>query len=113
MRRQLGQLRPANTTAASVFTPGVASEYRIYTIQIANTTGTAALASVYHDVDGTTYSEVTALLFGKSVPANDYITLNFTAGIGDHQSAGNLAVKTGTNSALTFTVYGEVFGEQL
>jgi hypothetical protein len=113
MRRQLGQLRPANTSAASLFTPAVSKEYRIYYIQVSNTTGSAASASVYHDIDGTTYTEVTALLFGKVVPANDYITLSFIGGIGDYQSTGNIGVETSVNNALTFTLYGEILGEEL
>ena len=106
MKRQLGQLRPANTSAASVFSPSVAQPYEAATLFITNTTGTAALASVFHDINGTTYDETTALLFGKSVAANDYIVLEVP--FGDRLEAGNIAVKSGTSNALTFTLYGEV-----
>ena len=111
MLRQLGQLRPANTTAASVFTPTVAGEYRIKAILIANVS--AALAGIYHDKDGTTYDESTAIVFGKSIATADYLHLTFKDGIGDYLALGNLGVKTSVNSALTFTVYGEILGEEL
>lgn len=110
MKRQLGQLRPADTTAASLFSPSTAQPYEAATLFIANTTGTAAAASVFHDINGTTYDETTALLFGKSVAANDYIVLEVP--FGDRLVAGNIAVKSGTGSALTFTLYGEVAGEK-
>jgi hypothetical protein len=111
MKRQLGQLRPANTTAASLFSPAAAAPYETAHLCICNTTAHAADASVFHDIDGTTYDETTALLFGKSVDANDYIILD--VGIADYKEAGNIAVKTGTADALTFTLYGEVSGERV
>lgn len=111
MIKQLGQLRPANTSAASLFSPPDARPYVFTKLLVTNTTGTAAAASVFHDTDGTTYDESTALLFGKSVPANDYILLDI-ADAGDYRVAGNVGVKSGTSNALTFTLYGLVVGER-
>tara|TARA_R110000803_G_scaffold1228_4_gene4002 strand:+ start:2348 stop:2689 length:342 start_codon:yes stop_codon:yes gene_type:complete len=113
MRRQLGQLRPANTTAASVFTPAVSGEYKITSILIANVSGSAALAGIYHDKDGSTYDETTAIVFNKRIAHEEYVHLIFEDGIGDYLAAGNLGVKTSVGNALTFTVYGEIVGEEL
>lgn len=103
---QLAQSRPANTNTATAYTAVMRTE--VLGVWICNTTGTAAAASVYHDDDGTTYDESTALLFAKSVAANDYIFVPFgAAGTGIAVSAGgSLGVKSGTTSALTFTFYG-------
>ena len=102
---QLGQLRPANTTAASVYAP--ASHYRteIIEIFISNTTGSSADYRLFHDEDGTTYDETTALVFDTAVAANSTAILNTKIWM-NGASGGNLGVRTSTNSALTFTVYG-------
>lgn len=76
----------------------------IRSIVVCNQTGTAATFRLFHDEDGSTYSEATALYYDVSVDANDtfiHDKLIFMATEG-----GNLAVRSGTADALTFTVYG-------
>lgn len=102
--KQLGQLRPANTTAASLYSPAASTETIIKSIVIANTTAGAALYRVFHDDDGTTYDETTALFWDVSLAADTSIVLEFNLMMDD--STGNLAVRTDTNDALTFTAYG-------
>ena len=106
--KQLAQARPANTNAVSVYAPDtadMATEIRM--INIANTTGSAATFRLFHDEDGTTYDETTALFFDKSIAANDSFTETYEEGaIWMRNTAGNLAFRTGTNNALTITVYG-------
>ncbi|KKL05587.1 hypothetical protein LCGC14_2604560, partial [marine sediment metagenome] len=53
--KQLGQLRPANTTAASIYSPAAGVIAEIHTIFIANNTNGAIAARLFHDDDGTTY----------------------------------------------------------
>ena len=108
--KQLAQSRPGDTNAVSAYSPGTRISTRISKIFVANTTGTAATFRLFLDVNGTTYDETTALYYDHSVAAND--TLIIPEGGGDLDiwmvdSSGNLAVRTGTLSALTFTVYGE------
>lgn len=101
----LAQLRPANTSTATAVTPLGKGLDIVYTLIIANTTGTAANASVYYDEDGTTYDQSTALLYAVPVPANDSTVLYFKGGIPLEQGA-NIGIQSGTSNALTFTFFG-------
>jgi|TARA_R110000803_G_scaffold54828_1_gene111647 hypothetical protein len=113
MRRQLGQLRPANTNAASVFTPTETKEYRIYSIHIANVGTEASNASIYHDANGSTYNQTTAIMYGTAVPVGGTVIIELPLGIGDYQVAGNIGVQSSVASTLNFTIYGEILGEVL
>jgi hypothetical protein len=103
---QLAQSRPSVTTAQGILAPSIPTEVTLITV--CNTTGTAAAFSIYHDDDGTTYDDSTALYRAVSVAANTTVRIEFQhAGGGISLSdTGNLAVRTDTASALTFTVYG-------
>lgn len=102
----LGQSRPANTTAATIYTASVRTE--ITAIYVCNTTGTAATYRIFHDDDGTTYDQTTALFYDVSLPANttDIISLNAKGGGLTMSKDGTIGIRTGTNDALTFSVYG-------
>ena len=113
MGRQLGQLRPANTTAASLFSPDENKPYKINVIIIVNTSGSAASATIYHDIDGSTYDETTTILPAKSITASGFYMFQPNEGIGDYNKAGNVGVKSSVADALTFTAYGEILGETL
>lgn len=105
---QLGQLRPANDTAVSIYSPDEGVHAKITAIEVCNTSGEDANFSLYHDNDGTTYTEPTALRWNELVPwdtASEPIKLT----IGMDNPDGNLAVKTSIGNALTFTVYGEEY----
>lgn len=105
--KQLGQLRPANTTAVSIYSPGASTEAIIHNIVICNTSGALAKYRLFVDDDGTTYDETTALAWDISVPADT--TDIFEVKITMNDATGNLAVRTDTNDAFTFTVIGEEF----
>lgn len=102
----LGQLSPANTTAASIYSPSKIA--LINEIVICNTTAGAVTFRLFIDNDGTTYDQTTALFYDKSVPANDSYIWSPAGGNGImlNNAAANIAVRTGTNDALTFTVFG-------
>ena len=108
----LGQSRPSGTTAASILAGAANKIELIQQIIIANNTASAANASVYLDNDGTTYDQTTCLLYSVSIPANSTLVMSFGS---DWQSGlyltgtGNLAVQTGTGSALTFTINGGIY----
>ncbi len=102
--KQLGQLRPANTTAASLYSPGVGVTAIIKSIVICNTTGTSAKFRIFLDDDGTTYDETTALFYDVTIAANTTVQVDTFYAMND--SSGNLAVRTDTNDALTFTCFG-------
>lgn len=103
--KQLGQARPANTTAVSIYSPATGVTTIINTIHVANTTGTDATYRLFHDANGTTYDETTALAFDITIKANTVQVHDYIIGMND--TTGNLAVRTDTNDAVTFTVYGQ------
>jgi hypothetical protein len=102
--KQLGQLRPANTNAASIYSPASGVTAIIKNITVCNTTANNVVFSIYHHETGTTYDQTTALYYQVTIQKNQTLTL--TAFMAMKTAGGNLAVQTGTASALTFTVYG-------
>lgn len=102
--KQLGQLRPANTTAASLYSPGANTTTIIKSIVVCNQTASSAKFRIFIDDDGTTYDETTALFFDITIGANSTDQIDTFYAM--NNSSGNLAVRTDTNSALTFTCFG-------
>jgi len=111
MRKQLAQTRPADTTAANAFSAD--SPWHIDLIIVTNTTGTDRTFSLYHDADGSTYDEDSALLFDAPIRANDTAYIEFPTGIANVNRLGTLGVKSGAGDALNFTVYGYIAGERI
>ena len=109
--KQLGQLRPANTTAATIYTPADRFNVNITSITIANTSGSAATYRLFHDEDGTTYDATTALKWDINLPADTSVEIDLNLWMAD--VAGNIAVRTSVNSALTFTLYGKEWFENV
>lgn len=103
---QLGQLRPANTSAASIFTTGTQQIAWATTLIIANLTGTDAYFSVFHDIDGTTYNESTAVAFVVKVEANGVVEWNFDNYLPLPKANGSIGVQSDTANALNFTLNG-------
>lgn len=101
----LAQARPANTSAADAYSPPASRRAIISGVLICNTTGSGAAASIFADADGTTKDQTTALLYAKSVAANDYLLVEFGDGL-EIDEDGTIGIQTGTNDALTFTVLG-------
>ena len=98
------QSRPSDTAANSIFTADMSTE--ITMILVCNTTGSAANFSLYHDDNGTTFDQSTALYYQKSVAAND--TFIFKAESLNQltvSEGGQIAVQSSAASALTFSIY--------
>ena len=111
MKRQLAQARPAGTSAVSAWTVGVAAPYKIVLINICNVTASHVHVSLFHDADGTTYDESTALLWEYRLESGT--TFSYECELSDYRAAGNIAITSSIGSAATFTIYGEVDGERL
>lgn len=111
MRRQLGQLRPTGTSAEVLFNPVDNKPYAINSITVCNTGAGQIKISIFHDVDGTTYDETTALVWELIVAVGGVYLYEPLGGIADFDKAGNLAVQTDTANDATFTAYGEIDGE--
>jgi len=103
---QLGQLRPADTTAASLYSPAASVSARLTRMTVCNNTGGAVTCRIFLDDDGSTYDEDSAIYYDKSVPANDTLPVEEIRGVYMNNSAGNLAVRSATGDALNFMVWG-------
>lgn len=101
----LAQAAPANTSAADLYSPAANRRAIVSKIIICNVTASPAAASIFADVDGNTKTVATALLYAKSVAANDKAELLFEDGL-ELDEDGTLGCQSGTNDALTFTVLG-------
>ncbi|KKK68603.1 hypothetical protein LCGC14_2942410 [marine sediment metagenome] len=90
-------------TAASLYSPGASTTAIIKTIIVCNQTAAAAYR-IFVDDDGTTYDETTALFYDIAIGANSTDQIDTYYAMND--ANGNLAVRTDTNSAITFTCFG-------
>lgn len=106
IRKQLGQLRPANTSAAALYTVASKTQAWVTSIIVCNTTAVAATFSIYNDTDGTTYSEVTALFFDNAIAANETVVIELVDALALIIQGGTIGVKSGTANAINFTAYG-------
>lgn len=105
--KMLGQLRPADTNAATLYTKAQDAKVWVDYLLICNTTGTAATCRVFIDNAGSTYDQTTAIYYDKSVAANDTLTVDFSNKVYLSEASSSIGVATGTNDALTFTLFGE------
>ena len=103
--KQIAQLRPADTTAASLFSPTRGFHYR-FKIIVANNTALAVAYRIFHDDDGTTYDATTALAYDVSLAANSSAVFPSDGWLMADGASGNIAVRSATNNALSFTAYG-------
>jgi len=101
--RQLGQSRPAGVTADSLYSPDDGVVTTVEKLVVVNT-GASALFDVYHDEDGSTYNQSTALYYSRTIVANE--TLLVDLGLYMNNPNGNIGVRTSVTSALTFSLYG-------
>lgn len=109
---RLAQVRPGVTTAvlgyANPQTGGRGLNLEITLIVVCNTTAAPAAFSIYHDDAGSTYSQATALYYGKVLAANDTVLIAIpsqNSGIAV-KPGGNIGVQSSVASALNFTIYG-------
>lgn len=102
--KQLAQTRPANTSAASAYSPAASTTAVIKTIIVANVTNLTAAFSLFFDDNGTTYNETTAIAWKVSLDGNSVTQFDGFYPMND--SNGNMAVQTDSANYLTFTING-------
>ena len=102
--KQLGQARPGDTNAVSLYSPAASTTAIIKTVIVCNTTGTTAAYRIFLDDDGTTYDQSTALFYDISLGGNATDIIDVFLAMDN--SSGNLAIRTDTASALTFSCFG-------
>jgi hypothetical protein len=95
----------ATTTPTSILSPDDNEEIEIIEIVIANTSNQNRWISVYHDADGTTYDDTTAVIHEETINS-DSAPEEFPRESIFMCGQGNLAVEAQANTALTVTVYG-------
>ena len=99
---QLFQSRPADTNAVSVHSPN--GKTKVTRIFVCNTSGAGSSFRLFHDEDGTTYDETTALHWNTAVGADTTVVVADEVDM--NNASGNLAVRSANANALTFTGYG-------
>lgn len=102
--KQLGQNRINSTTATSIYSPGASTTAIIKAVTICNQTAIAATFRLFLDDDGTTYDQTTSLYYDVAIGANTTVLIDTYWPMND--ANGNLATRSGTANALTFTVFG-------
>lgn len=102
--KPLGQVRPSDTTAVSIYSPGASVVGTVKSIEICNTSSGDADYRIFLDADGTTYDEGTALRWDITVPVKGAKSFNVWWPL--NNSSGNIAVRTSVANALTFTFLG-------
>lgn len=102
--KQLAQARENSTNAVSVYSPSAGETVQVF-VKIANVTSATAAVRVFHDNDGTTYDESTALAWDVDIGAGEFLEIEK---VFMDNSSGNLAYRSETANALTCTVYGVV-----
>jgi len=102
--KQLGQLRPADTNAASLYSPPASTAARLTQLFVCNQTAGGETFRVFCDDDGTTYDQTTALYYDVAIAAN--VTSKIDLALYMNDASGNLAIRSSTASALTFTMFG-------
>jgi hypothetical protein len=101
--KTLGQVAPADTNNADIYTVPSATQAVVSSIVVCNTTSSAATFRVFQRIDGASAATSNAIVYDQSVPANSTTSVEtkITIDAGDI-----LTVKSGTGNALTFTVNG-------
>lgn len=105
--KQLGQLRPADTNAATLY---AASKVKgiVTDVEICNTSGEFAECRIFHDDDGTTFDQTTALCWDEDVLPGASVNVSLAGGRGlPVSNGGAVGVRSSVANALTFTAYGE------
>lgn len=103
--KQLGQVRPADTTPLELYSPTNRDRCVIHNIIVCNTTSSSTTYRIFVDEDGTTVDETTAIAY--DIPIDGNTTDMWQAHIYMNDPAGRLSVATGSGNALTFTANGE------
>jgi hypothetical protein len=99
----LGQVAPANTNDANLYTVPANTQTIISTISVTNDTASSATFRIYTRVNGATAAAVNALYFDTPLAGNS--TLMITAGLS--LNAGDIiTVRSGTSDAFTFQAFG-------
>lgn len=101
----LSQVRPS-ASASTAFVATLRTE--VTQIVVCNTTANNTTFAIYHDDDGVTFNQTTALYYDQTLSGNTSISIKSESMGGGLMLArgGSLGVKPGADLALTFSLYG-------
>ncbi len=99
----LGQLAPADTNDANLYTVPASTEAVVSTISVTNDTAASATFRIYIRKNGAAAAAVNTLYFDTPLAGNStlMITAGLTLGAGDI-----ITVRSGTANAFTFQAFG-------
>lgn len=101
----LGQTAPTDTENANLFSVVTAHNYVISTINVTNTSTSAATYRIFARKAGASAAASNAIVYDSIIPASSTIAL--TLGVTLDGTAGDLlTVRSGTANAITFTAFG-------
>lgn len=99
----LGQVAPADTNDANVYTVPASTSAVVSTISVANITGTDATFDISIRPAGATKANLHYVAKGVTVPANDTVFMTVGATLA---TTDVVTVASGTANAVSFNVYG-------
>lgn len=102
---QLGQVRPTDTNVLELYSPSNRDRCVVHNIIVCNTTSSVATYRIFVDEDGTTTDQTTAIAY--DIPLDGNSTELWQVNLYMNKPGGQIAVRTDTGSALTFTANGE------
>ncbi|GEM_PF-1464952 len=105
----LSQKMAPNTNAFSLVNRPRNSNLLVAFIFVCNTDANAATFSIFHDNNGSTYNNTTALYYRNVINANSTTLLDFShcgISLNKDTAVGNLGAQTNTANIINFTVYG-------
>jgi hypothetical protein len=101
---QLAQIRPASTSAISIYQCNAGEQVQAF-VKICNVSSSQISARVFHDLNGSTYDETTALVWDLAIAPGGLLELDH---IFINNASGHLACRTDVANAMVATVYGVV-----
>lgn len=107
---QIAQSNPNNTSTNALYTLTASKQIYVTSILVANVSGSDTTYSIFHDIDGNTFSADTALAYNVSLPAGSAVSMEYenplplvSVGSGIY---GSFGVQSGNSGAVTYTLYG-------
>lgn len=103
---QLAQILPTDTVVNTAYTAVIKTDVTL--IIVCNVSTNARKFSIYHDDDGTTFDDTTALYKDEPIAASTTrrIEIQYEGGGISVEEGGAIGVKTDVASELNFTLYG-------
>lgn len=111
VRRQLAQIRPNVTTGVVGFNLQNSKPYTVDLINVVNVGTTECEVSIFHDVDGSTFDETTALVWRHILRPTEILC--YEEYISGFSSSENIGVQCSVADSANFTIYGTIPRERL